>query len=98
MRCSRTLALLLLSTPALANGVSLQNFTPAAGSNYVFSEGGGPLELPPGSNRESYQRYFLGFNYNYLNAPLVELNQAGTERTATLVENVQTYNVLAGIE
>lgn len=98
MRRSGPLALLLLSTPALANGVSVQNFTPTASPNYLFSESGGPPELPVAANPDSYRRYTLGFNYNYLNAPLVELNAAGTERTDTLVQSIQTLNVLAGIE
>jgi outer membrane protein OmpA-like peptidoglycan-associated protein len=92
------LALGLLASQALANGVNIQNFTPSAGSDFVFSETGGPGELPPGANPDSYRRYYLGFNYNYLNSPLVELNAAGTQRTGTIVDSIQTFNVLAGIE
>jgi outer membrane protein OmpA-like peptidoglycan-associated protein len=92
------LLLPLVATEALANGVNVQTFTPAASSDFMYSESGSPGDLPIGANPDSYRRYYLGFNYNYLNSPLVELSQDGTTRTATLVDNMQTFDVLAGIE
>jgi outer membrane protein OmpA-like peptidoglycan-associated protein len=90
----------LVAAPAIAhaNGVSVQTFTPSAGSNFVLSETGAPEPLSSQDNPASYRRYFLGFNYNYLNAPLVELDSTQSTRTGTLVDSIQTFNVLAGVE
>src|SRR5687768_3425396 len=92
-------ALVALPSLAFANGVSVQTFTPNSSLGYVLSESGAPEALPAGLDGErSYQRYFLGFNYNFLNEPLVEIDSTGLERTGTLIESIQTFNLLAGIE
>jgi outer membrane protein OmpA-like peptidoglycan-associated protein len=88
----------LLPALALANGVNVQTFTPNSGMGYVLSETGGPERIGPDVNPDSYRRYFLGFNYNFLNTPLVELDESGLERTDTLIDSIQTFNLMAGIE
>lgn len=79
------------------NGINVQNFVPASGSGYVFTENGAP-EVPIEAAGGSYRRYNFGINYNYLDSPFVQTDPSGNTRTATIVNGIQTMDLMTGIE
>jgi outer membrane protein OmpA-like peptidoglycan-associated protein len=86
---------------ALANSakadVSAQLYNPSSSSKFSYTENARG-ELPEGEVPEKYIRYLLGMNYNYVHDPLVELNEARTERVRTLINGIQTFNLLGGLD
>src|SRR4051794_17315541 len=81
-----TLGVVLGAKFAFANGINVQTFSPSSSSSYVLSESGSP-EAGPGIGDQDYRRYSLGLSYNYLSAPIVELDSAGATRTGMLVNS-----------
>jgi outer membrane protein OmpA-like peptidoglycan-associated protein len=72
--------------------VSVQHFSPASNSTYIRTEDS-LMELFPGQAPTMGRRLLFTGSYNWVNDPLVELNQDRTERLARLVDGINTVDV-----
>ena len=77
--------------------VNVQLFTPSSGNRYSYTENAAP-DRPDGEVVGAYRRYMLGVNYSFLHDPLVALNEARTQRVATLISGIQTMDVMGGLD
>src|SRR5687767_264630 len=84
--------------PALASSVNVGGHHTTGSSTYTFTEGATPESFTDGRGDESQARYHFGFDYNFLNEPLVELDANRASRTQTLVEGLQTFELSGGVE
>jgi outer membrane protein OmpA-like peptidoglycan-associated protein len=78
---------------AHADGVNVQSHSPVANTTYVMTEDA-MLEAFPWD--PSSRRLLFGASYNWVNDPFVEMNTARTQRLGTLVESINTLDLLAG--
>jgi outer membrane protein OmpA-like peptidoglycan-associated protein len=70
-----------------SDGLNLHNFNPSVSDRFMEVEG---ADVPLTT------RYLLKLNANYLDAPLVELNQNRDKRLGVLVESIKTIEVTGG--
>lgn len=92
------LTLFLQAESVFASGVNVQYFVPGASLKYPVTESA-LADRPLGDSvADSYRRYLLSVSYNYDNDPLVVLNSNQDQRTDTLIQNIQTVDLMAGIE
>ncbi len=87
-----TLAMMAVQ-PAQA-GVNVQSLSPAANTTYVMTEDAMMDAFPWDP---STRQFIFGASYNWVNDPLVEMNAARTVRTGTLVESINTLDLLGGV-
>lgn len=97
----KILSLAALAASGLAGGqasasVSVQTMTAASNSTYALTEDA-MLELSPRDSLWNGPRLQFGVSYNVVNDPLVEFNAAHTQRTATLVDSINTLEITAGM-
>lgn len=87
----------VVSNANASSGVSVQNFSPALGLSYLYTESAVPdFSLDGRSTR--YTRYFLNANYNTINDPLVQLDPTRTIRQGTIIERMHTLDLATGVE
>ncbi len=89
------LAVLALALPAVAQAsVSVQTLSPVANSTYVMTEDA--LPIFGGSQSEwSGPKLFLSAQYNFLDNPLVQYDTDRTQRTAVLIDGINTLDLTA---
>ncbi|MBL7715647.1 MAG: OmpA family protein [Bdellovibrionales bacterium] len=92
-----TLAAGLVQKANASQGVSVQNFSPALGLSYLYTESAVP-DFSLDGRTQRYTRYFLNANYNTINDPLVTLDPTRTIRLGTVIERMHTLDLAAGME
>ncbi len=90
---SVALAGLTIANTAVA-GVNVQSVSPAANTTYVMTEDAMMDSFPwdPAA-----RRFLFGASYNWVNDPFIEMNASRTQRLGTLVESINTLDLLAGV-
>lgn len=87
-------AVLTIPTQSTA-AVSVQNYSAPANKTYSMTEDA-MLYVAPQDGLWTGRRLFFGAMYNYVNAPLVELNAERTQRLGTVVNGIHTLDMTAG--
>lgn len=88
---------LVLQNPLQAMAsLSVQNFSPATNSTYTMTEDAS-LFVAPQDNLWTGRRLFFSAMYNWVDRPLVELNADRTQRLDTIVSQIHTLDITAGL-
>ncbi len=88
---------ILAGAVAQADNINVQTLSPSTSSHYALTEGA-VTDRPAGLETDRYRRYLLAVDYNYLHRPLVELDGSRSQRLNTVVSNLQTLDLMPGIE
>lgn len=88
-------ALFVVSPLARASAVNAHSFQPAANPSYSFTEDA-ILNSAWNSGTRANSKVFFSAFYDYVDAPLVELNAKRTERRSTLVESMNSLSLTFG--
>ena len=86
------LALAIPTAPVHAESVNVQTFHPKGNNTYVFTESAQPLAP------DAPYAIFGAINYNLVNDPLVLLDPTREHRIGTIVDSIQTLDLMAGVE
>jgi outer membrane protein OmpA-like peptidoglycan-associated protein len=86
------LAVLLATSEVRAESVNVQTFHPKGNNTYVFTESA--RALAP----DAPYAIFGSIDYNLVNDPLVLLDPTRQSRVGTVVDSIQTLDLMAGVE
>ncbi len=85
-------ATIAFSPSAFAEGINTQSFNPSVSEHYVFTEDGFNTPWP------QYSNFYVGANYNYVNDALIALTQGTNTRRYTIINSLQTFDLMAGFK
>ena len=77
---------------SFADGINAQTLNPSVSDHYVLTEDGYNTPWPANS------RFYIGANYNYVSDPLVAISQAANVRSYTIINSIQTFDLMAGFK
>ncbi|MGK5088612.1 OmpA family protein [Bdellovibrionota bacterium FG-2] len=89
--------LLLSSSVAFANGISVQLYSPSSSDQFLRSETAVRDFLRMDSVSSANRRFMFGMTYNFVRNPLVELSEENGTRVNTWVSGIQTFDAVGSL-
>ncbi len=74
------------------NSINVQTFNPSVSDHFVILEDGFKSEWPRAS------KYYFGANYNYVDSPLVAVDNANNTNLFNIIDSIQTLDLFFGFK